>query len=142
METLDDMIRQGMLISVDHAKAVKNYAKSASKGVLKVLSKMGISTIASYTGAQIFEAIGLNQEVIDKYFCWTPSRIGGVGIDTIAKEVELRHRHASLNSAAQTATRSMKAASISGEKTANITSSTGNHSLHADRRSHEQLFTF
>jgi glutamate synthase (ferredoxin) len=94
MESLDDMIHQGMLTTVDHAKAVKNYAKSASKGVLKVLSKMGISTIASYTGAQIFEAIGLNQEVIDKYFCWTPSRIGGVGLDTIAKEVELRHRHA------------------------------------------------
>ncbi len=94
MESLDDMIRQGMLTTVNHAKAVKNYAKSASKGILKVLSKMGISTIASYTGAQIFEAVGLNPEVIDKYFCWTPSRIGGVGLDMIAKEVEMRHRRA------------------------------------------------
>ncbi len=94
MESLDDMIRQGMLTTVDHAKAVKNYAKSASKGILKVISKMGISTIASYTGAQIFEAIGLNQEVIDQYFCWTPSRIGGVGLDTIAEEVAQRHRRA------------------------------------------------
>jgi glutamate synthase (ferredoxin) len=94
MESLDDMIRQGLLTGVDHAKAVKNYAKAASKGVLKVTSKMGISTIASYTGAQIFEAIGLNEDVINKYFSWTPSRIAGVGIETIAKEVELRHRHA------------------------------------------------
>jgi glutamate synthase domain-containing protein 2/glutamate synthase domain-containing protein 1/glutamate synthase domain-containing protein 3 len=94
MESLDDMIRQGMLTTVDHAKAVKNYAKSASKGVVKVLSKMGISTIASYTGAQIFEAVGLNQEVIDKYFSWTPSRIGGVGLETIAQEVQIRHGHA------------------------------------------------
>jgi glutamate synthase (ferredoxin) len=95
LESLDDMIRQGILSSgMDHKKAVKNYVKAASKGVLKVISKMGISTIQSYQGAQIFEAIGLNQDVIDKYFCWTPSRIAGVGIDTLAKEVELRHHHA------------------------------------------------
>ncbi len=94
LETLDDMIRQKMLITVDHEKAVKNYVKSAAKGVLKVISKMGISTIQSYSGAQIFESIGLNQEVLDKYFSWTPGRIGGVGLDTLAKEVELRHRHA------------------------------------------------
>jgi glutamate synthase (ferredoxin) len=95
MESLDDMIRQGMLKNVvDHKTAVKNYAKAASKGVLKVCSKMGISTIQSYLGAQIFEAVGLSQSVIDKYFCWTPSRIGGIGIDEIAQEVEKRHRHA------------------------------------------------
>ena len=94
METLDDMIRQKMLTQVDHKKAVKNFAKAASKGVVKVISKMGISTIQSYSGAQIFEAIGLSQEVIDKYFCWTPSRIGGVGLEIIAKEIEMRHRHA------------------------------------------------
>jgi len=94
LESLDDMIKQGLLPNVDHKKAVKNYVKAAAKGVVKVCSKMGISTIQSYGGAQIFEAIGLNKEVIDKYFCWTPSRIQGVGIDTIAKEVEMRHRHA------------------------------------------------
>ena len=94
LESLDDMIREGLLATVDHATAVKKYVKAAAKGVVKVLSKMGISTIQSYGGAQIFEAVGLNQEIIDNYFTWTPSRIGGVGIDTIAKEVELRHRHA------------------------------------------------
>src|SRR6476646_7447344 len=88
------MIREGMLTGVDHARAIKNYVKAASKGVMKVISKMGISTIQSYLGAQIFEAIGLDQDVIDKYFCWTPSRISGVGIETLAKEVEIRHRHA------------------------------------------------
>src|SRR5438105_11467112 len=88
------MIRQGMLKDIKHKEACKNYAKAAVKGVLKVISKMGISTIQSYSGAQIFEAIGLNDDVINTYFCWTPSRIGGVGLETIAKEVELRHRHA------------------------------------------------
>ncbi|MBI4581359.1 MAG: glutamate synthase subunit alpha, partial [Planctomycetes bacterium] len=69
----------------------QHYVKAINKGVIKVMSKMGISTLHSYRGAQIFEAVGLNQEVIDKYFCWTPSRIGGVGLDVIAREVELRH---------------------------------------------------
>jgi glutamate synthase (ferredoxin) len=90
-ETLDDMIRQGMLKGLSHDKAVKNYLKAANKGVVKVLSKMGISTIQSYRGAQIFEAIGLNQEVIDRYFTWTPSRIGGVGLDVIAQETLAAH---------------------------------------------------
>jgi len=94
LESLDDMIRQGILPKMEHKKAVKNYVKAAAKGVVKVCSKMGISTIQSYLGAQIFEAIGLNQDVIDKYFCWTPSRISGIGLDTIAQEVEKRHRHA------------------------------------------------
>ena len=87
-ETLDDMIRQGMLPGVDHEHAVKNYIKAVDKGVLKVMSKMGISTVQSYRGAQIFEAIGLDQDVIDKYFTWTPSRIGGIGLDVIAEEVD------------------------------------------------------
>src|SRR6202011_3602926 len=93
-ETLDDMIRQGQLTGIDHHQAVKNFVKATNKGVVKVMSKMGISTVQSYCGAQIFEAIGLNQEVIDKYFTWTPSRVGGIGIDVIAREVQLRHRHA------------------------------------------------
>jgi glutamate synthase (ferredoxin) len=93
-ETLDDMIRQGLLTGIDHKTACKNYLKAAMKGVVKVLSKMGISTIQSYWGAQIFEAVGLKQDFIEKYFTGTPSRIEGVGIDVIAKEVLLRHQRA------------------------------------------------
>jgi glutamate synthase (ferredoxin) len=93
-ETLDDMIWEGMLTGVTHDQAVKKYIKAVVKGVVKVMSKMGISTIQSYCGAQIFEALGLNQEVVDKYFSGTSSRIGGIGIDTIAREVQLRHSHA------------------------------------------------
>ncbi|MGN7455647.1 glutamate synthase large subunit [Paenibacillus pasadenensis] len=93
-ETLDDMIRQGMLRGVTHDKAVKNFIKAATKGVLKILSKMGISTIQSYRGAQIFEAVGLQESVIDKYFTWTPSRIGGIGLDIIAQEALKPHHRA------------------------------------------------
>ena len=93
-QTLDDMIQQGMLVNVDHYTACKNFVKAAVKGVVKVTSKMGISTIHSYCGAQIFEAIGLKQEVIEKYFTWTASRIEGVGMDVITQEVLVRHNHA------------------------------------------------
>ncbi len=93
-ETLDDMIRQGLLKDIDHKTACKNYAKAVVKGVVKVCSKMGISTIQSYRGAQIFEAVGLHHSVIDKYFTWTPSRIEGVGLDVIAQEAIVRHRQA------------------------------------------------
>lgn len=93
-ETLDDMIRQGQLTKVDHEKAIKNYIKAIDKGVLKVMSKMGISTAQSYCGAQIFEAIGLNKDVVDKYFTWTASRVGGIGLDVIAAEVKARHDRA------------------------------------------------
>ena len=93
-ETLDDMIRQGILPQMEHKLAVKNYAKALAKGVVKTMSKMGISTIQSYRGAQIFEAIGLNKDVIDRYFTWTASRIEGIGLDGIADEILKRHRHA------------------------------------------------
>lgn len=93
-ETLDDMIRQGLLVNIDYKSACKNYIKAATKGVTKVASKIGISTIQSYRGAQIFEAIGLNRSVIDKYFTWTASRIEGVGLEVIAQEAILRHSHA------------------------------------------------
>ena len=93
-ETLDDLIREGILTGMDHKKAVKNYLKAVGKGVVKTMAKMGISTIQSYRGAQIFEAIGLNSTVIDKYFTWTASRVEGVGIEEIAREVLLRHNHA------------------------------------------------
>ncbi|HNQ72136.1 MAG TPA: glutamate synthase large subunit [Verrucomicrobiota bacterium] len=93
-ESLDDLIRQGMLTDIQHPQAVRNYLKAATKGVVKTMAKMGISTIQSYRGAQIFEAIGLNSWVIDKYFTWTASRIEGIGIEELAEEVLRRHRHA------------------------------------------------
>jgi hypothetical protein len=77
-ETLDDLIRQGHLPGMDHTEALKNYIKALNKGVVKVISKMGISTIQSYRGAQIFEAIGLDKAFVDKYFTWTASRVGGI----------------------------------------------------------------
>jgi glutamate synthase (ferredoxin) len=93
-ETLDDMIREGLLVNTDHKTAVKKYIKGAIKGVVKTMAKMGISTVQSYRGAQIFEAVGLNSAVVDKYFTWTPSRIQGVGLDVIAGEALARHSHA------------------------------------------------
>jgi glutamate synthase (NADPH) large chain len=93
-ETIDDMIREGLLTNIDHKKACANFVKAAAKGVIKVMSKMGISSIQSYRGAQVFEALGLRQDVIDHYFTWTPSRVGGIGLDVIAQEVLLRHRAA------------------------------------------------
>ncbi|HZJ15214.1 MAG TPA: glutamate synthase large subunit [Chthoniobacteraceae bacterium] len=93
-ETLDDMIRQGLLVDQNHKTACKNFVKAATKGVIKVASKIGISTLQSYRGAQIFEAVGLNHSVIDKYFTWTASRIEGADLAVLAKEVLLRHAHA------------------------------------------------
>jgi glutamate synthase (ferredoxin) len=93
-ETIDGMIREGLLTGVDHKTACKNFAKAATKGVIKVMSKMGISAVQSYHGAQVFEAVGLRQDVIDEYFTWTASRIGGVGIDVVARESLLRHAQA------------------------------------------------
>jgi glutamate synthase (NADPH/NADH) large chain len=93
-ETLDDMINQGMIRDVDHSKAVALYGKAIKKGVVKVMSKMGISTIQSYRGAQIFEAIGLNKDFIDRYFDKTASRIGGIGLEEIARETLYHHRRA------------------------------------------------
>ncbi len=92
-ETLDDMIRKGLIPDLDYKMAVRNYIKALNKGVLKIISKMGISTVQSYRGAQIFETVGLSAELVEKYFTWTTSRIGGVGIDVIAEEAGLRHYH-------------------------------------------------
>lgn len=94
IETIIDMVRDGRIKGVDEATAVEHYLKAANKGVLKVMTKMGISTVQSYRGAQIFEAIGLNREVIDRYFTWTASRIEGVGLDVIAQECAMRHHDA------------------------------------------------
>ncbi|MBI4397710.1 MAG: glutamate synthase large subunit [Candidatus Omnitrophica bacterium] len=93
-ESLDDLIRQRVLMGMDHKTAVKNYVKAVAKGVVKTMSKMGISTIQSYRGAQIFEAIGINQKVIDRYFTWTPSRVEGIGLEELAEEISKRHRAA------------------------------------------------
>ncbi|MGH7975825.1 MAG: glutamate synthase large subunit, partial [Limisphaerales bacterium] len=92
--TLDDLIQQGLLTNTDHKIAIKKFIKAVVKGVVKTMAKMGISTVQSYRGAQIFEAIGLNSEVVEKYFTWTPTRIQGVGLDVIAEEALARHRHA------------------------------------------------
>ena len=81
-----------MLSGLTERKAVKNYVKAAGKGILKVMSKMGISTVASYTGAQIFEAVGLQRSLVDEYFTGTASRIEGIDLDVIAAEVAARHR--------------------------------------------------
>jgi len=93
-ETLEALITAGELDGIKIEAAVANYCKAASKGILKVISKMGISTLQSYRGAQIFECVGLHESVIEKYFCGTPSRISGGDIDLIAGEVHKRHRQA------------------------------------------------
>ena len=90
-ETLHDSIRKEMLSVNDEHVALHNYVHAINKGIIKVISKMGISTTQGYCGAQIFEAIGLDQDTIDKYFTWTPSRIGGANLDVIAEEVQRRH---------------------------------------------------
>ena len=92
-ESIEDLIAEGMhgLAGIDPHKAVKNYIKACGKGVLKVMSKMGVSTVASYTGAQIFEAIGLGEELVERYFTGTVSRIGGIDLDGIAAAVAVRH---------------------------------------------------
>ena len=91
MESAEDLVLQGVITGTTPEKAVRNLIKSLGKGVLKVMSKMGISTIASYTGAQVFEAIGLSQEVVDEFFVGTTSRLGGVSLDIIAQETIARH---------------------------------------------------
>ncbi|HJR24672.1 MAG TPA: glutamate synthase large subunit [Acidimicrobiales bacterium] len=95
-ETIEDLIDQGVLTDISKGKAVRNFVKAGTKGVLKIMSKMGISTVASYTGAQVFEAIGLGHDLVDEYFTGTTSRIGGVGLDVLAEEVAARHRFAYL----------------------------------------------
>ena len=91
MESAEDLVRQGVITGITPEKAVANLIKSLGKGVLKVMSKMGISTIASYHGAQVFEAIGLSKEVVDEYFTGLTSRLGGVSLDTLAAETIKRH---------------------------------------------------
>ena len=91
MESVEDLARDGYYVKAEPEQAVANLIKALGKGVLKVMSKMGVSTVASYTGAQIFEAVGLSQAVVDKYFTGTTSKLGGIELDTIAEEVARRH---------------------------------------------------
>src|SRR3989441_1647880 len=93
-ECLNDMIGEGLLKDITYYDAVKGYIKAVVKGVVKVMAKMGISTIKSYCGAQIFEAVGLGQELVDQYFTWTPSRIGGIGLAEVAREAQQQHARA------------------------------------------------
>ncbi|KQV69762.1 glutamate synthase [Nocardioides sp. Root122] len=91
MESVEDLAREAYYVKVDPEKAVANLIKALGKGVLKVMSKMGVSTVASYTGAKIFESVGLSQSVVDRYFTGTTSKLGGIELDTIAEEVARRH---------------------------------------------------
>ncbi len=92
-ETIDDQVRLGV-IAGPTAAAEKRYRTALLKGVIKAISRMGISTVQSYHGAQVFEALGLNRDFIDEYFTWTPTRIGGIGIEAVAREVQARQERA------------------------------------------------
>ncbi|MGA7255475.1 MAG: glutamate synthase large subunit [Terracidiphilus sp.] len=95
IETLHDLKRRGLLPhNVTGNQAEKNFIKSINKGLLKTFSKMGISTLQSYRGAQVFEAVGLNQSLIDSYFAGTASRIEGIGLDVLAREAQMKHAYA------------------------------------------------
>ncbi|MGC8626222.1 MAG: glutamate synthase large subunit [Acidimicrobiales bacterium] len=93
-DTVVDQVRRGAITGMSARRAVHNYAKAAAKGILKTMSKMGISTVASYTGAQVFEAVGLSREVVDRYFTGTVTQIEGIGLEGIAAEALARHRTA------------------------------------------------
>ena len=92
--TMAGMIHDGQIRDIDEETAVDHFIKAVTKSLIKVASKMGVSTIQSYRGAQIFEAIGLNQEIVDKYFTWSASRVGGIGLDAIHRETAQRHHYA------------------------------------------------
>ncbi len=93
-ETVEDLAEKGLLNGLEYKEGKKNFIKASVKGVLKVIAKMGISTIRSYHGAQIFEAVGLKKDLIDKYFTMTPSRVEGIGLEEIAAENQMRHESA------------------------------------------------
>jgi glutamate synthase domain-containing protein 2/glutamate synthase domain-containing protein 3 len=95
VETLEDMARRGVLAEgITFEKALANYVKAINKGLLKTFSKMGISTLQSYRGAQVFEAIGLSKSLVEKYFTGTASRVEGIGMDVLAREASMKHAHA------------------------------------------------
>ena len=94
LESVEQMVKSGQIVGIDVYHSQKNLIKGLGKGVLKIMSKMGISTVSSYSGAQCFEAIGLSQEFVDTYFSGTTSQLGGIGIDVIAREIGDRHAKA------------------------------------------------
>ncbi|MFM5903799.1 MAG: glutamate synthase large subunit [Microbacteriaceae bacterium] len=94
METVEQLVKSGTIVGLTVEKAHKNLIKALGKGVLKIMSKMGISTVSSYSGAQVFEAIGLSQEFVDTYFTGTTSQLGGIGIEVINEEIAARHKSA------------------------------------------------
>ncbi len=94
LETMRELAIKNRISVTSAEKAEKNYIKAIGKGILKVMSKMGISTLQSYQSAQIFEAVGLSQKLVDRYFTYTPTRIGGVGLKVISEECRMRHEHA------------------------------------------------
>jgi len=94
LESAEDMARRGLLGEIAPEKTARNMVKGLGKGVLKIMSKMGISTVGSYSGAQCFEAVGLAPRFIDRYFTGTTSKLGGVGIEIVAREIEKRHADA------------------------------------------------
>ena len=96
-ESIEDMVDRGVITDITSDKAKANYVKAAGKGVLKVMSKMGISTLASYTGAQLFQAIGISQQVLDEYFTGLSCPVGGIDLDDIAADVAARHELAYLD---------------------------------------------
>ncbi|MGB1784113.1 MAG: glutamate synthase large subunit [Ilumatobacteraceae bacterium] len=110
-ESIEDLISANMhgLGNEDPATAIRRYIKACGKGVVKVMSKMGVSTVASYTGAQIFEAIGIGEDTINTYFTGTVSRLGGIGLDEIATAVAMRHRWAHPERPEQRAHRQLEA---------------------------------
>ncbi len=107
-ESIEDLIAEGLAEINDPVQAVHNYIKACDLGVLKVMSKMGISTVASYTGAQIFEAIGLAEDLVDEFFCGTTSRLGGIGLAEIADEAARRHGLAHLPNPTERAHRDLE----------------------------------
>ena len=94
LETAEDLVVKGLITGITPERSSKNMVKALGKGILKIMSKMGISTVASYGGAQCFEAIGLSQELVDKYFTGTTTKLGGVGLEILHQEIEKRHRAA------------------------------------------------
>ncbi|HEY9264783.1 MAG TPA: glutamate synthase large subunit, partial [Mycobacterium sp.] len=96
-ESIEDMVDRGVIAGISSDQAKANYVKAAGKGVLKVMSKMGISTLASYTGAQLFQAIGISQKVLDEYFTGLSCPVGGIDLDDIADDVAARHALAYLD---------------------------------------------
>ncbi len=124
IETLEQQAMRGHLPDgVTFETALKNYKKAVNKGLLKVFSKMGISTLQSYRGAQVFEAIGLNKELVDRYFTGTSSRIEGVSLEVLAREAQMKHEHA-FRPVTDSEKSSNRAASITTASTASIICST------------------